>query len=87
MSAVETLAEFVTALRIRDVSETALDQLRLHLFDTIGAALAGGTTAEGSAIRSFVEDSGASGDILASASGIDSSLRVLNHFSALSPLP
>ena len=76
MSAVETLAEFVTALRIRDVSETALDQLRLHLFDTIGAALAGGTTAEGSAIRSFVADSGASGEVLAPGLGLRTSAPV-----------
>jgi 2-methylcitrate dehydratase PrpD len=63
VSAIEELAEFVIALRIQDVPETAIDHLRLHLFDTLGAAIAGGTTAEGGAIRSFAEGIGASGDV------------------------
>lgn len=63
MSAIQELAEFVTGLRIAEVPSTALDQLRLHLFDTLGAAIVGGTTAEGQAVAGFVHDTGVSGEV------------------------
>jgi 2-methylcitrate dehydratase PrpD len=58
-----TLAEYVVGLQIAAVPPAALDRLRLHLFDTLGAALAGGATIEGQAIVAFAADAGGAGAV------------------------
>ena len=64
------LAEYVVGLRLAAVPPAALDVLRLHLFDTLGAALAGGTIADGRAAATVAADAGGPGAAAAIGLGI-----------------
>jgi 2-methylcitrate dehydratase PrpD len=63
VTTLSTLAEHVAGLETPAVPPGAVDRLRLHLFDTLGAALAGGATAEGQTIAAFAADAGGVGTV------------------------
>jgi len=65
VGAIGQLARFVTETKIGDVHPDTVDHLRLHLFDTLGAAIVGGATAEGKAVAGLVEDLAGPGSIVA----------------------
>ena len=50
MSTLATLAELVVGTQSGAIAPRTLDRLRLHLFDTLGASLAGRSTLEGQAL-------------------------------------
>jgi 2-methylcitrate dehydratase PrpD len=52
---IEPLAEYVSRLRTEDLAATAVDKLRLHVVDTLGAWIAAMATAEGRAVRKFYQ--------------------------------
>jgi 2-methylcitrate dehydratase PrpD len=64
------LAEYVVGLRAAAVPLAVLDALRLHLFDTLGAALAGGTIADGQVAAAVAADAGGPGAVSAVGLGI-----------------
>jgi 2-methylcitrate dehydratase len=58
MTEVETLAEFVERARLADLSETALDQLKIRVLDTIGVAIGAFDAAPMKAVRALIDDLG-----------------------------
>ncbi|MDE3074363.1 MAG: MmgE/PrpD family protein [Chloroflexota bacterium] len=73
MSSIAALAELVAGVRLSDIPEPLADKLRLHLFDTLGAATVGGRTAEAQAAAALVRDVSSSSDVPALGSGVRSS--------------
>jgi 2-methylcitrate dehydratase PrpD len=61
MTLIEQLGDLVASLRLTDVPPATLDTLRLHLFDTLAAALVGATTPEAQATAALLRDVGAAG--------------------------
>ena len=65
MTTTERLAAFVAGLDMSGVDRSALDAVRLHVFDTIGAAAAGAEVADTPPVRDLVTAVGGSGHALA----------------------
>ena len=83
MKALASLADFAVNARVGDFPERVGDKLRLHLFDTIVAAMVGQTTEEGKAAARFINASGLDlmpGETLANT--VPPSVRAL-HLSAV----
>lgn len=59
MTEVQELAEFVHRVGVDDLSPTALEQLKVHLLDTLGVAIGALDAEPVAAIRDLVEDLGA----------------------------
>ena len=58
MKALAALADFAATARAGDFPESLGDKLRLHLFDTIVAAMVGQTTEEGRVAARLIYSSG-----------------------------
>jgi len=58
MKALAALADFEANARAGDFPESLGDKLRLHLFDTIVAAMVGQTTEEGRVAARLIHSSG-----------------------------
>ena len=54
MKALASLAVFAVNTRVADFPEDVLNKLRMHLFDTIVAAIVGQTTEEGKAAERLI---------------------------------
>lgn len=63
MTLIEQLGEFAASVRLADVPSATVDTLRLHLFDTVAAALVGATTPEAQATAGLLADVGATGGV------------------------
>ena len=74
MNSTEALAQFVAELDATRVPTALIEQLRLHVFDTIGAAIAGAAVAEARDVRALVEQSYGSGMAAALGTGVRTSL-------------
>lgn len=74
MTTLQTLAAFTAETELTSLPESARDTLRLHLLDTVGAILAGATTAEAAAIVALVADSAAPGPVVATGLPLRTSL-------------
>ena len=59
MTTLEHLAHFVCGFRLTDLPAAAVDRLALHLFDALGAAIAGGRLDEGRRLGSLAATGGA----------------------------
>ncbi len=74
MTTIQRLAEFVAGAEIGAQPPALADCVRLHLFDTLVAGLAGGGTSEARAITATVGRTMTAGDVPVLGSGITTSL-------------
>ncbi len=65
MTALAELADYVAGVQVAAVPPVVLEALRLHLFDTLGATLAGGRVADGRAVAALVAEAGGAGEVAA----------------------
>ena len=74
MNTTERLATFVASLDPAGVDEAVLDAVRLHVFDTIGAAQTGARVADTPPVRDLVTSIGSHGSALALGQGVRTAL-------------
>jgi 2-methylcitrate dehydratase PrpD len=65
MTAIQSFAEHISAVRARDLDAASRAALKNHVVDTVGALLAGMHTEEGRALIGFLPQSGGTLDAVA----------------------